>query len=201
MNKLMAKFNIKSPVLFKVIMGGILALVAVLGIVYVNMQRDAVALTIYADVQTRVYLPNDYAPAPVIVVYVSGHVYYPGVFEFYEGARIWQAIEAAGGMTEAANPNAINLAGTLRDAQHIIVVGRDEVAAQETASAADGRININTATAAQLTTLSGIGDARATDIIRHRESRGGFNNIEEIMNVPGIGEGIFERIRENIFVD
>ena len=65
----------------------------------------------------------------------------------------------------------------------------------------DGRVNINTATAAELITLSGIGQTRAEAIIRHREARGGFERIEEIMNVSGIGESIFASIKDRIFVE
>ena len=218
MRKIMDKYNIKSPLLLKILIGvAVLAMLA-LGIVYINIQRAEPLAIVGSEHQntpnaaTRpentTYNPQNTtagspASAAIIVVYVSGHVHSPGVFEMADGARMWQAIELAGGMTEQADENAINLASELFDGQHIVVFGIDDNMPPSVAAAgqAGGLVNINTATAEQLQSLSGIGEARARDIINHREARGGFASIEEIMNVPGIGEGIFARIREGITVD
>jgi len=228
MKKLMDKYNIKSTLLLKILIALAIVIMVVLGIVYINVQRsqpmaivdaeDRTTPSATAQQETTTYSPQaspteavrSPAPNSIIVVYVSGHVHNPGVFEMVDGARLWQAIELAGGMTEYADENAINLASELFDGQHIIVFGIEDnmppsiVGGQDggqTVGTAGGLININTATAAQLQTLSGIGEARARDIINHREARGGFASIEEIMNVPGIGEGIFARIRYGITVD
>lgn len=171
---------------------------------------------------------SGYAPlalpdyAQPIMVYVSGHVLSPGVFEFYEGARIVDAINAAGGFSPYADQNAINLAARLIDAQHIIVFSTEDNmppstiaagnAAGNTASnvgsannqetnSPSGLININTATSDQLQSLNGIGPSRANNIIAHRQARGAFNSIEEIKNVSGIGQSIFDGLRNDITVD
>jgi competence protein ComEA len=218
LHRLKAKFNVKSPILFKIILGAVFAIVAVLGVVYVNLGRNtpvvlmevAQGATSQSDYAQPDYIQPDYAyiPAP-IQVYVSGHVYNPGVFEFEADARIWQAIEAAGGMTAYADKNAVNLAATMVDEQHIIVFGIDDnIAHGGTVGAgspagitASGLVNINTATSEELQTLSQIGPSRAQNIINHRQNRGGFATIYDILNVSGIGEGIFEVIRDNITVD
>jgi len=205
----MAKLNIKSPLLFKVLLGVAGLAVLVLGVVYISLQQNAPVLLIADDEPAidQEYMQMAYiTPAPIpIVVYISGHVYYPGVFEFYQGARVRDAVQAAGGLTSYADPNAINLAATLFDEQHIVVFGLDDGMPPSSSALAGqsggGLININRATAEELTNLSGIGPARADAIIRHREARGGFAAIEEIMNVSGIGDSIFENIRNQIRVD
>jgi len=145
--------------------------------------------------------------AASMVIHISGEVYNPGVFTFYVGARVWDAVQAAGGLTADADLNAINLARLLQDEDHIVVFSIEEnmpttatIGGRET-DTGDLRININTATSEQLQALSGIGPATAGNIIRHREARGGFETIEEIMNVSGIGERMFENIRDSIRVD
>ena len=114
-----------------------------------------------------------------IWVYVCGEVASPGVYELQEGDRITHAIEAAGGLTEAAGQVYLN-AG----------MGKDT-----------GIINLNTATKAELLSLSGIGESRAEAIIAYRETNGGFRKIEDLKKVDGIKEGIFQKIREQITVE
>jgi len=194
----------KPSTVLKVAFALVLVAAIVLGIVFADSIRGNDDFVITNDSN-----PNadyDYEASTVvpveIVVYVSGHVHNPGVFTLYEGARIWQAIESAGGMTEYADENAINLAAVLTDGQHIrvLAVGEADTATGGIAGSG-GLVNINTASATQLTTLSGIGPARAEAIIRHRDARGGFRNIEEIMNVSGIGEAIFDNLRDRIYVE
>ena len=215
MNKIMAKLNIKSPIVVKILLGLALGIVVVLAVVFVNIQNNQpiVVASEDQDLDPRQYqemeaeVEGSTVQNTLIVVYVSGHVYSPGVFEFYQGARVRDAVEAAGGMTAYADPNAINLAATIFDEQHIIVFGMEDNAPPTVSGGTAGQgsgpglININLATLEELTTLSGIGPARADAIIRHREARGGFNSIEEIMNVSGIGESIFGNIRDRITVN
>jgi len=164
-----------------------------------------------ASTETDIQAPEPPVLRREIVVYVSGEVHNPGIVEFccHDGARIVNAIEAAGGMTTYADPNAINLAARLSDAQHIVVFSlkdnmppsADAIALSGISVATGGPININTASSEQLQTLSGIGPVTAANIINHREARGGFAAIEEIMNVRGIGEVTFENIMDRITVD
>lgn len=147
-----------------------------------------------------------------IWVYVCGEVASPGVYELQEGDRIMHAIEAAGGLTEAAGQVYLNQAAHLTDGQRIYVPSREEEQTlKEEGSPSDmadagmgkdtGIINLNTATKAELLSLSGIGESRAEAIIAYRETNGGFRKIEDLKKVDGIKEGIFQKIREQITVE
>ena len=140
--------------------------------------------------------------AASIWVYVCGEVRDPGVYELPEGSRITDAVEAAGGMTGDASETYLNLAETLSDGQKIEVPSVEMAEALEEAAAQDtsGLVNLNRATEAELMTLSGIGESKAKEIIRYRESRGGFQKPEDLMNIPGIKEGVFHKIRDQITV-
>lgn len=137
-----------------------------------------------------------------IWVYVCGEVRAPGVYELPEGSRITDAVEAAGGMTGDAAETYLNLAETLSDGQKIEVPSVEMAEALEEAAAQDtsGLVNLNRATEAELMTLSGIGESKAKEIVRYRESRGGFQKPEDLMNIPGIKEGVFHKIRDQITV-
>mgnify|MGYP002519540688 CR=1 FL=1 len=137
-----------------------------------------------------------------IWVYVCGQVRHPGVYELPEGSRITDAVEAAGGMTEAAAETYLNLAEALSDGQKIEVPSVETAQALEEAAVdgASGLVNLNRATEAELMTLSGIGESKAKEIIRYRESKGGFQKPEDLMNIPGIKEGVFNKIRDQITV-
>lgn len=160
----------------------------------------------------------------MIYVDVCGAVVNPGVFQLAAGSRVFQAIEAAGGYLPEAALTCVNRAGVLTDGQQLYILTQEEMERQgldpaEMAKASDGqmngsagtgqntgmaaqdnRININTADEAQLTTLTGIGATRAQAIIAYREENGPFAAIEDIMNVQGIKEGTFAKIKDEIVV-
>ena len=133
-----------------------------------------------------------------LFVYVCRQVREPGVYELDEGSRVFEAVEAAGGMTEEARPDGINLAAILRDADVVYIASAAEKAGA--AARDDGRININTAPASELTDLPGIGEKRASDITDYRELNGAFKSTEDIMLVSGIGEALYEKIKDKICV-
>lgn len=142
-----------------------------------------------------------------IFVQVAGAVDAPGVYELRSGSRVYQAIEAAGGLLKEADDSDINQAMILEDGQKLYIYTAEEleeIAKQEEAvlkaSADDGLININVATAADLRTLPGIGETKANQIIAYREANGEFSSIEDIKNVSGIGDGIFNQINSFIKV-
>lgn len=148
----------------------------------------------------------------VILVHVCGAVAFPGVYELEGGSRIYQLIELAGGFAPDAAKGYLNLAGSLYDGQKIVVptvseaeddpYGEKEPVAETVGSVADDRlININTADKAQLMTLPGIGEAKATAIIARRTEHGAFRTKEEIMQVPGIKGAAYEKIKSLITVD
>jgi competence protein ComEA len=142
-------------------------------------------------------------PAPV-TVYVTGSINQPGLYSFPPGSRVNDAIQAAGGFTSDANTSALNLAGVLSDGQKIDVPGLGTpfapVGGDDPGTAAGAVVNINTATLEQLDSLPGIGPTYAQDIIDYRNANGLFTKIEDLMNVPGIGEGKFEAIKDLITV-
>lgn len=144
-----------------------------------------------------------------IFVHVCGAVSVPGVYELKVGARVYEAIAAAGGMLEDAAEAGINQAQVLADSDQIYVPTEQEAAEGSTAvvtGAADaggsgsGLVNINTADKEELKTLNGIGDTRADSIIAYREANGAFTKIEDLMLVDGIKEGTFEKLKDSITV-
>lgn len=137
-----------------------------------------------------------------IYVHVCGEVKNPGVYELDSGSRIFEAIEAAGGMTNKIAENAINQAQLLSDGQQVYVPSREEIQNQndEPAIMDNGKVNINKASKEELMTLSGVGEAKADAIIRYREENGNFKSIEEIMEIEGIKEGVFRKIEDQIIV-
>lgn len=139
---------------------------------------------------------------PLICVYVCGAVVNPGVYEIPEGSRVNDALQAAGGLAENAGEEQVNLAAKVADGEQIYFPTEAEAremafAAQD---AADGLVNINTADAALLMTLPGIGETRAEAIIAYREEHGAFTEEKDIMNVPGIKENMYEKLCDKIIV-
>ncbi|HEM2830849.1 helix-hairpin-helix domain-containing protein [Streptococcus suis] len=146
-----------------------------------------------------------------LVVDVKGAVAKPGLYTLEADARVNDAVEAAGGLTSQADPKSINLAQKLSDEAVVYVASKDEnisVVASTTASSAmsqeeknTSQVNLNTATEADLQTISGIGAKRATDIIAYREANGGFKSVDDLNNVSGIGDKTMESIRPYVTVD
>ena len=138
-----------------------------------------------------------------IFLHVCGEVVNPGVYELPEGSRIFEAIKAAGGMKEEAAIQYLNQAAIAKDGQQIYVPSVKEVQSENEAEATqkpeeDGKVNLNTASKEELMTLSGIGEAKADAIIRYREEHGKFQNPEEVMEIEGIKEGVFNKIKDQI---
>lgn len=144
-----------------------------------------------------------------IYVHVCGEVASPGVYELPAGSRLYEAVAAAGGLLDSAAGERLNQAAEAGDGQQIYVPSREEAALGLTDAPAglgnipegmaeDGRISLNTASKEQLMTLSGIGEAKAASIISYREEHGGFQRIEELMEVEGIKEGVFNKVKDQI---
>ncbi|HEL2430933.1 TPA: helix-hairpin-helix domain-containing protein [Streptococcus suis] len=146
-----------------------------------------------------------------LVVDVKGAVDKPGLYTLEAGARVNDAVEAAGGLTSQADPKSINLAQKLSDEAVVYVASKDEnisVVTSTTARSAmspeeksTSLVNLNTATEADLQTISGIGAKRATDIIAYREANGGFKSVDDLNNVSGIGDKTMESIRPYVTVE
>lgn len=147
-----------------------------------------------------------------IKVHVTGAVANPGLYEAEAGARVADAIQLAGGPSPAADLNQINLAAKLADGQQVAVPAQGvaagavgglavgEASAGAMSGAAGGPINLNTATVDQLETLDGVGPKTAQKIASYRDAHGGFQSIEELMEVPGIGPGKFDQIKGQVSI-
>lgn len=138
----------------------------------------------------------------MIRVYVCGCVKNPGVVSVPQGSRVEDALEAAGGFGEDAGREAVNLADWVEDGQMVCFPTREEAALQEEQRlrAQEGLVDINKADAALLSTLPGIGESRAADIVAYREKNGPFLCCEDIMKVPGIKTSVYEKICDKIIV-
>ncbi len=137
-----------------------------------------------------------------VCVHVCGAVGEEGIFFLTKGARIADALEAAGGFSEGAATSFLNLAQPVSDGMKIYVPFADEVVAIPMVAAEPesevGPVNINTADVSRLMSLPGIGEKKAGDIIAYREKNGPFRNAEDIMKVPGIKSALFDRIQNHI---
>lgn len=140
-------------------------------------------------------------------VHICGAVVHPGVYKLPARSRIYEAISMAGGLLEGACGDSVNQAGEVTDGQMVKVLTEEEAKelhaqpAGQDAKEADGRVNINTADAAGLMELPGIGASKAESILSYREEKGGFSSIEEIKNITGIKEGVFSKIKDYITVN
>ena len=148
-----------------------------------------------------------------VTVHVAGEVRRPGVYRLREGARVQSAVRAAGGATSRAQLDAVNLASKAQDGRQIVVprrvpagagppaaVGGPAAGAAPAHGMTEQPIDLNTATLEQLDTLDGVGPATAQKIIEFREEKGGFGSVEELGQVPGIGEKRMAAIRERVRV-
>ncbi|MEI8306618.1 MAG: ComEA family DNA-binding protein [Chloroflexales bacterium] len=143
------------------------------------------------------------SPAPVeLIVYVSGAVAVPDVYRLPEGARVKDAVLAAGGLRGDAASENVNLAAPLSDAQHVHVphIGEAALPADPSASAPAGQptsgglINLNQANTTDLEELPGVGQAIAARIVAYRTQQGSFQSVEDLQNVTGIGAKLFAKI-------
>ena len=159
---------------------------------------------------------------------IKGEVNTPGIYSLTSDSRVIDVIEKAGGLTEQADTSVINLSKKINDEMVIIIYSEEEVREFEktkekekqveekciqkddnslkndacitTNTMPTGKVNINTASKEELMTLNGIGEAKANDIIKYRETNGNFETIEDIKKIEGIGDSIFAKIQEDITV-
>lgn len=134
-----------------------------------------------------------------IFVHISGEINYPGLLKLKKGQRLYEAIEMAGGVTKDADLDSVNLAMILADEDKIYIpkIGESTPAYLLNIDSGNSKINLNRATKEELMNLDGIGDKTAEAIIKYRDENG-FNEIEDIMKVPGIGKGKFDKIKDDI---
>jgi competence protein ComEA len=178
----------------------VVALVAAIAVVYVLYrafdERSAPPIVI-----------EDAAATLPIVVEMRGEIEAPGVYELSPGARLQDAITAAGGLSEEADLSTVNLARRLRDGELIVIVTQPvpgstpRVPLPDAGDAANPdesrvRININTATSAELEALPGVGEVLATRIVEYREQNGPFRSVDDLIHVEGISDRVIDEMRD-----
>ena len=135
----------------------------------------------------------------LITIHLVGAVNNPGIYQLPVGSRVYELLDLCGGFVEGADTETMNQARPLLDGEqiHILKIGE---APAPSGTGASTKININQATASDLTALPGIGDVRAGQIVAHRDKHGLFKDIREIMDVSGIGDKTFENIADFITI-
>ena len=178
----------------------VVALVAGIAVVYALYQA-------FDERSAPPILIEDAAATLPVVVEMRGEIEVPGVYELAPGARLQDAIAAAGGMTEDADLSMVNLARRLRDGELIVILAlpapgstplvplteADDAAQIEQSRV---RININTATAEELEALPAVGEVIATRIIAYREQNGPFRSVDDLIHVEGISDRAIDAMRE-----
>ncbi len=214
-----------------VTIAAIVLLVAVSMIAYIVKQSTGESFLLQSEMDSEIgteedseTIPEPHTEAEVtLVVDVAGEVNLPSVYVFSEGARVYEAIDAAGGLTESADTRNTNLAAHLIDGTKLFIPSTKEVeneiikageasgsgfagdytysVKKDKPSSKSGLININTADSNELQRLTGVGPATSEKIIAYRGEYGKFSKIEDLMNVSGIGEKTFEKLRNFIIVE
>lgn len=149
-----------------------------------------------------------------VTVFVCGAVESPGVYVLPDGSRICDAVEAAGGFLEDADPSYLNQAEYVQDAQKLEIPtseeaqelreqgasedSQDSAVPEDNKQSGDGKVSINDAGVTELMQLPGIGEGKAKAIIEYREKNGRFGSLEDLMKVPGIKQASFDKLRDSI---
>lgn len=156
---------------------------------------------------TPITLLPPFTPLP-LRVHVTGAVAHPGIVELAPGARVAQAIEAAGGSLEGANADGINLAASVEDGDQMrvpwLAPAAGDVAAEATPGAPEtpgALVGLNAATLAELDRLPGIGPSLAREILAYREAHGAFASVDDLLLVPGIGPAKLAALRDGVRID
>lgn len=171
-----------------------------------------VNMDVNMDVKASAFQENNKIEAGTekIVIHIEGQVINPGVYELDKDSRVFDAIEAAGGLGEKADRRKINLAKKIMDEEYIYIpdVNEKDEGIEKTInlpvahsnSQSTSLVNINTANVGELTTLPGIGEVIANRIIEYRSENGKFNTVEDLKNVSGIGDKKFNDIKDKVTV-
>jgi competence protein ComEA len=181
-----------------VLAAGILGAVAV-SVAALVLSRPSAPQILIQQPSSR---PPGSPPVPaLIVVHLSGEILSPGVYQLPLGARVDDAVRAAGGVTAEGDVNRLNLAARLADGQHLVVPRRTEQVTVNLAASPSpmpGRINVNTATVAELDGLPGIGPVTAQRIVAYRQQHGPFTRIDELRDAKLVNQGTLEKIKDLI---
>jgi competence protein ComEA len=181
-----------------------IALALVLGLRQLSGRTDGRA-TAPRPIATIAVQDDAAGDAGRVVVHVAGAVHDPGVYKLPPSARVDDAVARAGGATRRADLGGLNLAAKVEDGRQVLVperprrgVGGAPAGASAAAPAEGQPLNLNTATLEQLDTLSGIGPTTAQKILDYRDEVGGFSSVEELGEIPGIGDKRLASLREEV---
>ena len=186
------------------VIGGVLLLLVGVGGLFSKKEEAVEDVTVVETTMLAEKTEVSTTQEAVIFVDIKGAVKNPGVYQMKSGDRVKDALDAAGGLTDEADSQKVNLAQRVEDQMVIVVpkVGEEatEIPAGGTSKEAskDGKVNINTATVEELKTLKGVGDKKAEAIIEYRKKNGSFKTKEDLMKVRGIGKKLFESFQERI---
>lgn len=186
------------------VIGGILLILVGVGGLFSKKEESVEGTTVVETTTLAEKTEVSTTQETVIFVDIKGAVKNPGVYQMKVGDRVKDALDAAGGLTEEADSQKVNLAKRLEDQMAIVVpkVGEEaeEIPAGATSKeeAKEGKVNINTATVEELKTLKGVGEKKAEAIIEYRKKNGSFQTKEDLMKVRGIGKKLFESFQERI---
>ena len=215
----MNKISFKQKIFFTIIIAIILIAIGIYGFTNINKEETFQVESIEYYAENIQENEEEKLEVEEIIVHITGEVKKSGVISLKEGARIIDAIEEAGGVTEEADLDEVNLAYALEDGQKIYIPNKKdkEIKSEKqyitnesgnnviVQNVNDGKgvskkVNINTASQSELENLPGIGPAIANRIIEYRTQNGKFNSIEDLQNVKGIGDAKFANIKDNIIV-
>ena len=186
------------------VIGGVLLLLVGVGGLFSKKEEAVEDVTVVETTMLAEKTEVSTTQETVIFVDIKGAVKNPGVYQMKSGDRVKDALDAAGGLTDEADSQKVNLAQRVEDQMVIVVpkVGEEvtEIPAGVTSkeAAKDGKVNINTATVEELKTLKGVGEKKAEAIIEYRKKNGSFKTKEDLMKVRGIGKKLFESFQERI---
>ena len=186
------------------VIGGVLLLLVGVGGLFSKKEEAVEDVTVVETTALAEKTEVSTSQETIIFVDIKGAVKNPGVYQMKSGDRVKDALDAAGGLTDEADSQKVNLAQRVEDQMVIVVpkVGEEatEIPAGVTSkeAAKDGKVNINTATVEELKTLKGVGEKKAEAIIEYRKKNGSFKTKEDLMKVRGIGKKLFESFQERI---
>lgn len=153
------------------------------------------------EAESESAVTEEVSETAMICVFICGAVESEGVYYVPDGSRVNDVLTEAGGFSPDASTSAVNLAGTVSDGDRIYIPREGEELTDTMTQAGDissGLVNINTAGKEELMTLPGVGETRAEEIIRYREQHGKFTQVEDLMNVNGIKEGTFNKLKDKV---
>ncbi|WP_212735274.1 ComEA family DNA-binding protein [Herbidospora galbida] len=181
-----------------ILVGIVAALVAVAIAIWTRPREEPLAPPAPVAGASVAPSPVRSAAAAEVTVYVTGKVKRPGVIALPLGSRVVDAIMAAGGLKKGAEPGGLNLARRVIDGEQIAVGDPAAAAAPPPAVAESGVVSLNSATVDQLDQLPGVGEVLAQRIVEYRDTNGGFQSIEQLREVEGIGEAKFADLKDQV---